>query len=470
NELEKDQLRLYELVWKRAIACQMAPAELDLVAADIEDGKGSAFRANGSMVAFDGFMALYREDTDDADGDDEQKMLPLMNTGDAVSASEIKPEQHFTQPPPRFGEASLVKRMEELGIGRPSTYASILSVIQDRGYASLEKKKFVPSERGRIVSAFLERFFPKYVENDFTAFMEDELDEISNGKKDYREVLGEFWGGFSPAVAAGAGLATTFVIDEINRDLAQHFFPPRADGGDPRLCPECGKGRLSVRLGKYGAFIGCSDYPACKYTKNLDSASAASAQAAEGEPSVSGQGQGQELGKSPEGISVYLKNGIYGPYVQLGPAAEKGDPRGPVRASVPKGVMVDSLTIEQALFLLSLPRALGADSDGTEITLHTGRYGPYVKKGDAIANVPSAASLFDVGIAQAKEFLAGSAAKTRGKTLGPHPADGKPVVYYAKGKWGPYVQHNRTFANVKEPEDEVSLDLALAKLAAKEKK
>ncbi|MDR1009330.1 MAG: type I DNA topoisomerase [Rickettsiales bacterium] len=466
SELDAQQLKLYELIWKRAVASQMVPAELNLVAADIMDGKGAIFRANGSMIAFDGYMKLYREDMDDVDGDDENKMLPTMAEGDIIKALEIKPEQHFTQPPPRFGEASLVKRMEELGIGRPSTYASILSVIQDRGYVALEKKRFIPSERGRIVSAFLGHFFPKYVENDFTAFMEDELDEISNGAKDYRDVLGSFWGGFKQAVDAGAELAPTLVIEEINKDLEAHFFPPRADGSDPRECPECHAGKLDVRLGRYGAFIGCSNYPECKYTKNLTDIPSEDGSADESGRVKSAEGQ--VLGQNEAGANVYLKTGPYGPYVQLGEAV-KGDPRGPVRSSIPKGVLVDSLTLEQAIFLLSLPKLLGVDDDGAEITLHTGRYGPYVKKGDALKTVPESMNIFDLTLQQAHELLIGAVSKSRGKVLGVHPADGTQVLYHANGKYGPYVQHNRIFATVKEPEAEVTLDLALSKLAAKEK-
>jgi DNA topoisomerase-1 len=465
--MDPQQFRLYELIWKRAVASQMVPAELDLVAADIIAKDGSTFRANGSMIAFDGFMKLYKEDLDDAEGDEDNKMLPAMKEGDSVAAEDVKPEQHFTQPPPRFTEASLVKRMEELGIGRPSTYASILSVIQERNYAKLDKKKFVPEERGRIVSSFLEKYFPKYVENDFTAYMEDELDDISNGKKDYKAVLREFWGGFSAAIDASNGLTMTDVINAIDEDLGAHFFPPRPDGGDPRACPDCKDGKLGVKLGKFGGFIGCSNYPECKYTKPLITID----DDRDGGQSQARPAEGQVLGKDAGGVDVYLKHGPYGKYLQLGLPA-KGDLRGPKRVSIPAGVSVDALTLEQALFLLSLPKNLGKDDDGEDISLGVGQFGPYVKKGGAYKNIPASQDFFAVDLDVAKGLLAGVAPKPRGKTLGNHPADGKPVIYHEKGKWGPYVQHNRTFVSIP-PEvadgNTITLDLAIMKLAAKEK-
>ena len=462
GELDAQQARLYELVWKRAVACQMTPAELDLVAADIVSESGAVFRANGSMLAFDGFMKLYREDMDDAgEGDDDNKMLPHMAEGDPAKADEIKPEQHFTQPPPRYSEASLVKRMEELGIGRPSTYASILSVIQERSYVSLEKKKFVATERGRIVSAFLEKYFPKYVENDFTAFMEDELDDVSNGKLDYKKVLADFWGGFSKAIEASNDLGPADVVNSIDAALGEHFFPKRADGSDPRKCPDCSNGRLGIKLGKFGGFVGCSNYPACKYTKPLITVE--DALGGDG-PSAPRPELGQSLGKDENGTDVYLKNGPYGPYLQLGEVV-KGDLRGPARVSIPKGVAVDALTLEQALFLLSMPRPLGKADDGEDIALGAGKFGPYVKKGGAYKNLPPGQDIFAVDLEMAKSLLQGVAAKPRGKELGLHPDDSRPVVYFSTGKYGPYVQHNRTFASVK---SEPTFEEAVEKLRAKE--
>ncbi|MGN0929409.1 MAG: type I DNA topoisomerase [Alphaproteobacteria bacterium] len=467
--LDANQFKLYELIWKRTVACQMVPAELNLVAADIVGSDGtSMFRANGSMIAFDGFMKLYKEDVDDSSDDDENKMLPLMTEGDNVAKDQITPEQHFTQPPPRFSEASLVKKMEELGIGRPSTYASILSVIQERNYVVLEKKKFVPQERGRVVSVFLEKYFSKYVEYDFTAFMEDELDEISNGRKDYKNVLAEFWTGFNAAVQASDGLTMTEITNAIDEELAPHFFPVREDGVDSRKCPDCENGRLSIKLGKFGGFIGCSNYPECKYTKPLILNDDVKSESDNGETVKS---DGQILGQNDKGENVYLKKGPYGDYLQLGEAV-KGDVRGPVRTSIPKNISIDALTLEKALFLLSLPKSIGFD-DGVEVFLGIGRFGPYVKKGDIYKNVPSNMDLFAVDIMTAQELLKGAVAKPKGKELGLHPVDNKPVVYFSVGRYGPYVQHNRVFASIPTnvaTEETITLELALEKLAPKEPK
>ena len=471
--LDANQFKLYELIWKRAVACQMVPAELNLVAADIvsADNK-SMFRANGSMITFDGFMKLYKEDVDDSSSeDDDNRMLPTMSEGDNIKSEEIKPEQHFTQPPPRYTEASLVKKMEELGIGRPSTYASILSVIQERHYVDLVKKKFVPQERGRIVSAFLEKYFSKYVEYDFTAYMENELDDISNGLKNYKDVLSEFWTGFRNAVEASNDLSMTEITDAIDAELAAHFFPAKEDGSDPRKCPDCENGRLGIKLGKFGGFIGCSNYPNCKYTKPLilnddseeDEETTSSTQAK--------QPEGQILGQDENGNNVYLKNGPYGNYLQLGDAV-KGDVRGPLRAPIPKNVMVDSLTLEKALFLLSLPKSIGFD-DGEEVFVASGKFGPYVKKGDVSKSIPASTQIFDVDIRMAHDLLLGAVAKAKGKELGLHPADKKPVIYFKTGKFGPYVQHNRVFASIPTSvatEDTITLELAIEKLNPKEPK
>lgn len=469
--LDANQFKLYELIWKRTVACQMVPAELNLVSTDIVNSDSSSvFRANGSMIAFDGFMRLYKEDVDDSSDDDENKMLPSMKEGDLVHKQEIKPEQHFTQPPPRFSEASLVKKMEELGIGRPSTYASILSVIQERNYVVLEKKKFVPQERGRVVSVFLEKYFSKYVEYDFTAFMEDQLDEISNGRKNYKDVLSEFWSGFSNAVQASDGLSMAEITNAIDAELAPHFFPPKADGSDPRKCPDCQNGKLGIKLGKFGGFIGCSNYPSCKYTKPLilnDDSNTES----DSSSNDSVKQDGQVLGQNSEGVNVYLKKGPYGDYLQLGEAV-KGDVRGPIRTSIPKNVSIDTLTLDKALFLLSLPKTIGFD-DGVEVQIAIGRFGPYLKKGDVYKNIPNNMDLFSIDIMTAQELLKGAVAKPKGKELGLHPLDNKPVIYFASGKYGPYVQHNRVFASIPTSianEDTITLEIAIDKLAPKEPK
>ena len=469
--LDANQFKLYELIWKRTVACQMVPAELNLVAADIvNDDNSCMFRANGSMIAFDGFMHLYKEDVDDSADDDENKMLPSMKEGDAILKEEIKPEQHFTQPPPRFSEASLVKKMEELGIGRPSTYASILSVIQERNYVVLEKKKFVPQERGRVVSVFLEKYFSKYVEYDFTAFMENELDEISNGRKNYKDVLGEFWTGFNNAVKASDGLTMTEITNAIDEELAPHFFPVKTDGVDPRKCPDCENGRLGIKLGKFGGFIGCSNYPNCKYTKPLilnDDVNSES----DNNNSESIKSDGQILGQNQNGDNIYLKKGPYGDYLQLGEAI-KGDVRGPIRTSIPKNISIDSLTLDKALFLLSLPKTIGFD-DNIEVQIGIGKFGPYLKKGDIYKNIPANMDLFNIDIMTAQELLKGAVAKQKGKELGLHPVDNKPVLYFSTGRYGPYVQHNRVFASIPSSvanEDTITLDIALEKLAVKEPK
>ncbi len=471
--LDTNQFKLYELIWKRTVACQMVPAELNLVAADIitSDNK-SIFRANGSMIAFDGFMKLYKEDIDDANSDDDDnRMLPTMNEGDNIKPEEIKPEQHFTQPPPRYSEASLVKKMEELGIGRPSTYASILSVIQERHYVDLVKKKFVPQERGRIVSVFLEKYFTKYVEYDFTAYMEDELDEISNGKKNYKDVLTEFWTGFKNAVEASNGLSMNDITEAIDRELGSHFFPKTEDGSDPRKCPDCENGHLGIKLGKFGGFIGCSNYPTCKYTKPL----ILNDDSEDGEETTSStqakQPEGQVLGQDKNGNNIYLKNGPYGNYLQLGDAV-KGDVRGPIRAPIPKNIQIDALTLEKAIFILSLPKSIGFD-DGEEVFVAIGKFGPYVKKGNVSKSIPASTSIFDVDIKIAHDLLLGAVEKSKGKELGPHPDDGNPVIYFKTGKFGPYVQHNRVFASIPASvatEETITLELALKKLTPKEPK
>jgi len=453
NELDDQQFKLYELIWKRAVACQMSPTEVAMTSVDLIDSKQNLFRATGSMITFDGYMKLYTESSDDKD--EEHKTLPTMEKGDAARAKDIKPEQHFTIPPPRFTEASLVKRMEELGIGRPSTYASILSVIQDRGYVSLEKKRFIPSDRGRIVSAFLTAYFAKYVENDFTAFMEDELDEISNGKKDYKAVLNSFWDGFATLVEAAGDLPQEDVIRAIDADLGAHFFP---EGEDARKCPECGS-RLSLRLGRFGGFIGCDKYPNCKYTKPVASLSA-DEKTGEMKP-VSADAQ--VLGEK-DGQKIYLRKGPYGHYVQLG---ENG--KDAKRASLPRGVLPDDLTLDKALFLLSLPRDLGKG-----IALSNGKFGAYVSKDGANRSLPAGADIFSFTQEEAEKLLSGAPAKSSGKLLGKHPGDGKPVSFHKTGKYGPYVAWNRVFASVYANEgineDNATLEWALEKLAKKQAK
>ncbi|WP_145619008.1 type I DNA topoisomerase [Nitrospirillum bahiense] len=457
--LDKDEQRLYELVWKRTIACQMASAELDQVSVDIASPKAEAqFRATGSIVTFDGFLKVYQEDRDDA-GDDEDKdtRLPAMKDGDDLAKGEVKSDQHFTQPPPRYTEASLVKKMEELGIGRPSTYASILQVLQDRNYVRLEKRRFEPEDRGRLVTTFLENFFNRYVEYGFTADLETKLDDISGGRIDWKTVLREFWQAFSAAVEGTKDLTITQVLDALDEALGPHFFPAPAEGGrDPRVCPVCGEGRLSLKLGKNGAFIGCSNYPGCKYTRPL---------------SVEGGEEGnadRELGNDPEtGYPVSMKRGPYGVYVQTGAPDE---PK-PKRVSLPRAMNPQDVDLDIALRLLALPRSLGPHPEtGQEITAGIGRFGPYLKHGDAYKNLTPDDDVLTIGLNRAVVLLAGVAARktVAGRELGNHPKDGKPITL-GSGRFGPYVKHLKLFASIPKAinADTITLEQAVELLAAK---
>jgi DNA topoisomerase-1 len=478
RELEGPQARLYELIWKRAVASQMSSAELDQTAVDIASGDGKIrFRATGSVVAFDGFLKLYREDEDDraADAragiapaagpaeDDDSRILPPMAERDPLKRGAITASQHFTQPPPRFSEASLVKRLEELGIGRPSTYASILQRLQDLKYVSLEKRRFIAQDLGRMVTTFLVRFFDKYVDTGFTSSMEEKLDEISAGQTDWRAVMRAFWSEFSAAVEATRDLKIRDVIDALDEDLGPHMFPARADGSDPRVCPTCGQGRLGLRLGRTGAFIGCSNYPECRYTRpfGVDSG--------EGEGAAPSE---TELGTDPAtGQAVTMKRGPYGFYIQLGePGTDaKGKPTKPRRTSLPNGVAPDTVTLDQALGLLSLPRIIGVDPEtGEEITAGLGRFGPYVRCGTVFKSLDKDDDVLTVGMNRALVLLADARARVR--ELGVHPKDKEPVSV-RKGRFGPYAQHGKTVANL--PRDvameDITLEDAVTLLAEKGK-
>lgn len=465
RELDGAQQRLYELIWKRAVASQMAAAELDQTAVDIASADGKIrFRATGSVVAFDGFLKLYREDEDDraADAragiataapveDDDSRILPPMAERDPLKLNGIAANQHFTQPPPRYSEASLVKRLEELGIGRPSTYASILQRLQDLKYVTLEKRRFIAQDLGRMVTTFLVRFFDKYVDTGFTSAMEEKLDEISAGQVDWRAVMRAFWSEFSAAVEATRDLKIRDVIDALDEDLGPHIFPARTDGTDPRACPVCGNGRLGLRLGRTGAFIGCSNYPECRYTRpfGVDSGEGEGAAPAE-----------QELGTDPvTGETVSMKRGPYGFYIQLGePGTDaKGKPTKPKRTSLPNGVSPDSVTLDQALGLLSLPRIVGHDPEtGEEITAGLGRFGPYVRCGSVFKSLDKDDDVLTVGMNRALALLAD--ARSRVRELGVHPKDKEPVLV-RKGRFGPYAQHGKTVANL--PRDVAMEDMTL---------
>ena len=464
--LNPDQRRLYELIWKRAVASQMQSAELDQVSVDVTDGKGIKLRANGSIVAFDGFLKLYREDTDDkaegAPDEDDNRMLPPMSERDPLKRQKVDASQHFTQPPPRYSEASLVKKMEELGIGRPSTYASILSVLQDRNYVKLDKRRFVPEDRGRLVTAFLVSFFEHYVDTGFTAGLEEKLDEISAGQLDWRSVMHAFWEEFSKAVEQTRDLKISDVINALDQDLGPHFFPAREDGSDPRVCAACGNGRLGLKLGRYGSFIGCSNYPACQYTRRL----AIDAGEEGGETLKEGM---RALGHHPDtGDEITVRRGPYGLYVQQGEATEDKKAR-PKRTSLARGMDGENLTLEQALGLLSLPREIGLHPETKEkIEAGIGRFGPYVKMGAVFGSLDRDDDVLALGLNRAVDLLAKKLASVR--TIGPHPGD-KEIVTVRKGRFGPYVQHGKTVANLPRgvAMEEISLDDAVALLAEKGK-
>jgi len=458
HRLNPEQRRLYELVWKRAVASQMQSAELDQVAVDVA-GKRARLRANGSIVAFDGFLKLYREDVDDApdsSAPDESRMLPPMKEQDPLALAKVQADQHFTQPPPRYSEASLVKRMEELGIGRPSTYASILTVLRDRSYVRMENKRFIPEDRGRLVTAFLTSFFERYVDTGFTASLEEQLDDISGGRVDWRAVMQAFWDQFSRAVEQTRDLKISDVIDALDQDLGEHFFPAREDGGDPRLCPACHAGRLGLRLGRHGSFIGCANYPECKYTRPL----AIDAGEDAGETLKEGR---RDLGHHPQtGEAVTVRRGPYGLYVQQGEADPADKKRKPRRTSLPKGMDGDGLTLEQALGLLSLPRIVGIHPERKEeIEAGLGRFGPFVRMGAIYGSLDADDDVLAVGLNRAVDVLAKKLDSVR--SLGPHPKDGEPVTV-RKGRFGPYAQHGHRVANL--PREAAMADVTLQQMVA----
>ena len=458
--LDKDQARLYALVWKRAVASQMASAEIDRVTADVESADGRVgLRATGSTTAFDGYLRVYREGRDDAgadgEGEDERKLPPLA-AGEPMALVEAAPNQHFTEPPPRFSEASLVKRLEELGIGRPSTYAAIISVLQDRNYVRLEKRRFVPEDRGRIVTAFLENFFRRYVEYDFTASLEDQLDAVSAGRVDWRQVLTDFWRDFTGAVEETRELRVKNVLDALDEALSQHLFPAGAEGGNPRTCPSCGGGRLGLKLGRHGPFIGCADYPACRYTRPLADDSGGAA-----EPRALGR-------EAATGLPVVLKRGPYGFYVER--EAEQAEDK-PKRASLPKELAPDMVDLETALGLLSLPREIGLHPEtGKPITAGIGRFGPYVLHDGTYASLPRDENVLTVGLNRAVVLIGDKKRRSARvlRELGAHPTSGEPVRVL-EGRYGPYVAHRRTRAALpKETTPEATtLESALSLLAGK---
>ncbi|GJD32803.1 DNA topoisomerase 1 [Methylobacterium adhaesivum] len=477
--VDAEQAKLYELIWIRTVASQMESAELERTTVDIAAAVGPRkldLRATGQVVKFDGFLTLYQEGKDDEE-DEDGKRLPPMKAGDALKRERIASTQHFTEPPPRYSEASLVKRMEELGIGRPSTYAAILQTLRDREYVKIEKKRLVAEDKGRLVTGFLESFFKRYVEYDFTADLEGQLDRVSNAEIDWREVLRDFWRDFSTAIAGTKELRVTEVLDALNDLLGAHIFPEKADGSNPRTCPTCGAGQLSLKLGKFGAFVGCSNYPECKYTRQL------AANGVEGDGDGSSENGGQPgtrvLGTDPvSGLAVTLRDGRFGPFVQLGEASTDKEAAKPKRSSIPKGLSPSAVDLEKALKLLSLPREVARHPEtGEPILANLGRFGPYVQHGKMYANLGRDDDVLEIGANRAIDIIVAKEqgggrrgpAADPGRALGTHPETAKPIVVKS-GKYGPYVTDGTTNATLPKTmaAEDIDLPQALELIAARE--
>ncbi len=465
---EADQKKLYDLIWKRTIACQMEAARMERTTVDVSSKDGQVeLRATGQVVLFDGFLRVYEEGRDDSVLDDDDKRLPQIMEGEKADKRQISPEQHFTQPPPRYTEATLVKKMEELGIGRPSTYASVITTIQDREYVRKDKNRLFPEDKGRIVTVFLMNFFKRYVEYDFTADLESQLDDVSAGDRDYKDVLSRFWRDFSAAITETSDLRITEVLDVLDDALAPQLYPPREDGSDPRVCPKCGNGRLHLKTSRTGGFVGCGNYPECTYTRPI------AGEGAEGDERLLGEDAGDE---------IWLKAGRFGPYVQRGEPTPEN--KKPPRASLPRGWSKDDMDLEKALTLLSLPREVGEHPDGGMITTNFGRFGPYAmhqlpdEAKPVYANLKDPNDVFELGMNRAVELLAekranpgrgrSSAAAKALKELGEHPESGG-AVNILEGRYGPYVKWdkvNATLPKDTKPED-VTMEMAVALIAEK---
>ncbi|HVM39038.1 MAG TPA: DNA topoisomerase, partial [Sphingomicrobium sp.] len=448
-----DHGRLYELIYNRALASQMASARLERTTVELTDGTGRAvLRATGQVVLFPGFLALYEEGRDEKAEDEEGARMPLLRAGDAPLKRSVEASQHFTQPPPRYSEASLVKRLEELGIGRPSTYAATLQTLKDREYVRVDKQRFIPEESGRLVTAFLERFFERYVSFDYTAELEEGLDDVSGGRTGWRDLLDAFWRDFKPKAGEVMEQKPSEVTAALDDFLEPYLFPAKEDGSDPRLCPNCGNGRLALRGGKFGAFVACSNYPECKFTRKFG-------QVGDDAPSD---------GPAELGNGITLKSGRFGPYV------EKGDKR----ASIPKDVPTAGLTLEMAEKLLSLPRTIGTHPEtGEPITASIGRYGPYLAHNGKYARLQSTAEVFETGMNAAVAKLAdaangggrkGGASREPLAVLGVHPESGKELKVLA-GRYGPYVSDGTTHATLPKSAEPtaVTLDEGIALIDAK---
>jgi DNA topoisomerase-1 len=460
--LDDEQRKLYDLIWKRTIASQMESAVIERTSVDItatHDGQSAVLRATGSVIKFPGFLAAYETDSNE---DDDGKRLPALSEGERIDRVKIEAKQHFTEPPPRYSEASLIKKMEELGIGRPSTYASVLATLQNRDYVTLEKRRFTPDSKGRVVTSFLESFFKRYVEYDFTADLEERLDKISAGDLPWKDLLRDFWKQFSASIDEIKDLRVSQVLDMLNEELAPLAFPPREDGGEPRACPKCGEGQLSLKVGRYGAFVGCSNYPDCNFTRQLGASD--EDEAANDGPKV--------LGTDPDTEEdVTLRSGRFGPYVQRGEGKEAK------RGSIPKGWNPSEVDFERAMQLLSLPRDVGLHPEsGKMISAGNGRYGPFVLHEGVYASLDSPDEVFTVGINRAVDLIAEKIAKGGGrrgaaaalKELGEHPSLGG-MVAVKSGRYGPYVNHgkvNATLPKDKDPQS-VTMEEAVAMIEAK---
>ncbi|MEP9398404.1 type I DNA topoisomerase [Mesorhizobium sp. KR2-14] len=471
--LDADQARLYEMIWKRAIASQMLPAEIERTTVEIEARNGARtaeLRAVGSVVRFDGFIAAYTEQKDEDAEDEESRRLPEIRAGDALDRQSINVTSHTTEPPPRYTEASFIKKMEELGIGRPSTYVATLKTLEDRDYVTIDNRRLIPQAKGRLVTAFMESFFEHYVEYDFTASLEEKLDEISDGKLSWKDVLRDFWKAFSATVDDIKELRVTDVLDALNEELAPLVFPAREDGSNPRICPKCGTGNLSLKLGKYGAFVGCSNYPECGYTRQLGGDGNGNGEGTEGLEDGT-----KSLGKDPyTQEEITLRSGRFGPYLQRGEGKEAK------RSSLPKGWTPASIDHEKAIALLSLPRDVGKHPEsGKMISAGLGRYGPFVLHDGTYANLESIEDVFSIGLNRAVSVLAEKQSKAKGgrtaaaalKELGEHP-DGGGAITVRDGKYGPYVNYGKINATLPKGKDPASVTMedALALIAEKEAK
>ncbi len=468
NVSEPGQRKLYDLIWKRTVASQMESARIQRTTVNLGSADGHVgLRASGQVVLFDGFIRVYEEGRDDPTVDQTEGYLPLVKEGDSVDKRKVTSEQHFTQPPPRYTEATLVKKMEELGIGRPSTYASVVTTIQDREYVRKEKDRLVPEDKGRVVTAFLLNFFTKYVGYEFTANLEEELDDITDGKRGWTGVLDGFWKDFKAQVDTASEIRITEVLDRLDAALASQLYPPKEDGSDPRICPLCGKGRLHLKTSRTGGFIGCGNYPDCRYTRSLS---------VNANDNVGRTDHGDTPLGNDSGEDIVLRSGRFGHYVQRGVQAPGGEK--PPRASLPKGWSPETMNLHLALKLLSLPREIGPHpEDGEMIQAGIGRYGPYLRHGKRYMNLTEANEVFDVGMNRAVELLAQAPqSKGRGsrsapeplKELGEHPEHGGPVNVL-NGRYGPYVKWGKV--NAKLPKDidpeSVTMETAIQLVAEK---